>query len=171
MVDGRLTLVDALRSGDTAAAGQATRRHVTQVIRALEKVLPEWGRLPWGRRPARLPGERLRRGARAGEDLIEVGQELLRQLQLDRPQSRVELRLDARADDGPGHAGTGEQPGEPDVAGLQVVLGAQVLVRLQPGTPGRVVQRRLLRPEVDRAPPLSRSLRSAPPSSPPCSGD
>ena len=34
-------IVDALRSGDTAAAEQATRRHVAQVIRALEKVLPD----------------------------------------------------------------------------------------------------------------------------------
>ncbi|MFI5610853.1 GntR family transcriptional regulator [Amycolatopsis sp. NPDC051903] len=34
-------ILDALRSGDTAAAEQATRRHVAQVIRALESALPE----------------------------------------------------------------------------------------------------------------------------------
>ncbi|HEY3711370.1 MAG TPA: GntR family transcriptional regulator [Amycolatopsis sp.] len=33
-------ILDALRSGDTAAAEQATRRHLTQVIRALETALP-----------------------------------------------------------------------------------------------------------------------------------
>ncbi|WP_328610844.1 GntR family transcriptional regulator [Amycolatopsis sp. NBC_00345] len=34
-------ILDALRSGDTAAAEQATRRHITQVIRALETALPQ----------------------------------------------------------------------------------------------------------------------------------
>jgi DNA-binding GntR family transcriptional regulator len=33
-------IMDALLAGDTAAAEQATRRHVAQVIRALERVLP-----------------------------------------------------------------------------------------------------------------------------------
>jgi DNA-binding GntR family transcriptional regulator len=40
-VEEHAEIVDALFSGDTAAADHATRRHVTQVIRALEKVLPE----------------------------------------------------------------------------------------------------------------------------------
>ena len=39
-------IMDALLSGDTAAAEQATRRHVAQVIRALEKILPEQSTLP-----------------------------------------------------------------------------------------------------------------------------
>jgi DNA-binding GntR family transcriptional regulator len=34
-------ILDALRSGDTAAAEQATRRHLAQVIRALETALPQ----------------------------------------------------------------------------------------------------------------------------------
>ena len=34
-------ILDALRSGDTAAAEQTTRRHLTQVIRALETALPQ----------------------------------------------------------------------------------------------------------------------------------
>jgi DNA-binding GntR family transcriptional regulator len=34
-------ILDALQSGDTAAAEQATRRHVAQVIRALESALPD----------------------------------------------------------------------------------------------------------------------------------
>jgi DNA-binding GntR family transcriptional regulator len=34
-------IMEALLSGDTAAAEQATRRHVAQVIRALERVLPQ----------------------------------------------------------------------------------------------------------------------------------
>ncbi|MFB9837336.1 GntR family transcriptional regulator [Actinoallomurus acaciae] len=43
-LDEHVEIVDALLSGDTAAAEQAARRNVGQVIRALEKVLPE--RLP-----------------------------------------------------------------------------------------------------------------------------
>ncbi|MDN3359824.1 GntR family transcriptional regulator [Actinomadura sp. DC4] len=39
-------IMDALLSGDTSAAEHATRRHVAQVIRALEKVLPEQGGRP-----------------------------------------------------------------------------------------------------------------------------
>lgn len=39
-------IMDALVSGDTAAAEHATRRHVAQVIRALEKVLPEQDTVP-----------------------------------------------------------------------------------------------------------------------------
>jgi DNA-binding GntR family transcriptional regulator len=42
-------IMDALLSGDTAAAEHATRRHVAQVIRALEKILPEQNAAP---RPA-----------------------------------------------------------------------------------------------------------------------
>jgi DNA-binding GntR family transcriptional regulator len=45
-LDEHLEIMDALRSGDTAAAEQATRRHVAQVIRALEKVLPEQSIVP-----------------------------------------------------------------------------------------------------------------------------
>jgi DNA-binding GntR family transcriptional regulator len=45
-LDEHVEIVDALRSGDTAAAEQAARRHVAQVIRALEKVLPEQGTSP-----------------------------------------------------------------------------------------------------------------------------
>ncbi|WP_326834528.1 GntR family transcriptional regulator [Amycolatopsis rhabdoformis] len=40
-LDEHQEILDALRSGDTAAAEQATRRHVAQVIRALEAALPE----------------------------------------------------------------------------------------------------------------------------------
>ncbi|MGW4487166.1 GntR family transcriptional regulator [Amycolatopsis sp. NPDC004368] len=40
-LDEHTEILDALRSGDTAAAEQATRRHVAQVIRALEAALPE----------------------------------------------------------------------------------------------------------------------------------
>ncbi len=39
-------IVDALMSGDTSAAEHATRRHVAQVIRALEQVLPRQNILP-----------------------------------------------------------------------------------------------------------------------------
>jgi DNA-binding GntR family transcriptional regulator len=42
-------IMEALLSGDTAAAEHATRRHVAQVIRALEKVLPGQSTVP---RPA-----------------------------------------------------------------------------------------------------------------------
>ncbi|GAA4501870.1 GntR family transcriptional regulator [Actinoallomurus oryzae] len=45
-LDEHVEIVDALLSGDTAAAEQAARRHVAQVIRALEKVLPERSTLP-----------------------------------------------------------------------------------------------------------------------------
>jgi DNA-binding GntR family transcriptional regulator len=40
-LDEHSEILDALLSGDTSAAEQATRRHVAQVIRALEKALPE----------------------------------------------------------------------------------------------------------------------------------
>ena len=40
-LDEHAEILDALLSGDTAAAELATRRHVAQVIRALEKILPD----------------------------------------------------------------------------------------------------------------------------------
>ncbi|TDD83788.1 GntR family transcriptional regulator [Actinomadura darangshiensis] len=39
-LDEHAEILDALAAGDTAAAEQATRRHVAQVIRALESALP-----------------------------------------------------------------------------------------------------------------------------------
>jgi DNA-binding GntR family transcriptional regulator len=38
-LDEHREIVDAVLAGDTSAAEQATRRHVAQVIRALENVL------------------------------------------------------------------------------------------------------------------------------------
>ncbi len=40
-LDEHTEILDALSSGDTSAAEHATRRHVAQVIRALEKILPD----------------------------------------------------------------------------------------------------------------------------------
>jgi DNA-binding GntR family transcriptional regulator len=39
-LDEHAEILDAMMAGDTAAAEQATRRHVTRVIRALESALP-----------------------------------------------------------------------------------------------------------------------------------
>ncbi|MBB4683922.1 GntR family transcriptional regulator [Amycolatopsis jiangsuensis] len=40
-LDEHREILDALRSGDTGAAEQSTRRHVAQVIKALESALPQ----------------------------------------------------------------------------------------------------------------------------------
>ena len=85
------------------------------------------------RRPSarpRSPGVVLGCRLVAGEDLVELGEGLVVELDLERAQRPVELLDRARADDRGGDGGPGQQPGQADVGGLLAELVAQVLVGL-----------------------------------------
>src|SRR5690606_11452740 len=77
-----------------------------------------------------LPGVVLRRGAAAREDLVQLGQRLVVQLDLQGAHGAVELLQRARADDRRGDRRLLEQPGQPDVRGVLAQLVAELLVPL-----------------------------------------
>src|SRR5699024_4944422 len=78
------------------------------------------------------PGVRLRcRAARAGEDLVEGGEVVLGQHDVARLDRGVQLLHGARADDRAEHARAVQQPGERDLSGGQVPLGAEGLPAVQ----------------------------------------
>ena len=84
-----------------------------------------------------LPGVGLRcLAAWAGQDLVEPGERLVVELDLDRPHRAVELSRRARADDRRRHRGLVQQPRERDVRRVLAEFVAERLV----GFDGRTVR-------------------------------
>src|SRR3954452_2188579 len=84
------------------------------------------------RRGTRSPGVRLgRRATWPGEDLVEAGQRLVVQVDLEGTQRAVQLLDRARPDDRGGDDRLVQQPGDPDVCGVLAELVAIGLVDLQ----------------------------------------
>src|SRR3954447_9148076 len=79
----------------------------------------------------RSPGVRLgRRATRSREDLVEPGQRLLVEVDLQRTQRPVELLDGPRTDDRGGHRWLVEQPCQADVRGMFPEVLAERLIRL-----------------------------------------
>ena len=82
-------------------------------------------------RPRRLPGVVLRRRPVAGEDLVEAGQHLVVEGDVDGVHGRLEMLGRPRPDDRPRHGRPRQQPGQTDGARLLAGFGAEVLVGLE----------------------------------------
>ena len=168
-VAGQGQLVVPEEPGPDAAPALGRRRRTWRTLPAATDAGPRTGLTARTRTTGDggLPGVILGGGLVAGEELVELGQDLVVQGDVDRIEGTIELLDGAWPDDGSGDRRPGEQPGQGNGRGLLPDLVAELFVPLELGA---VRLEGLGGPALVAATP-SRSLRTTPPSSPPCNGD